>query len=107
MGRKKEKMHITNIKQPTLIKSYNLKSPHGLSKDGDLLFVCDGLDGVKIYNAGDVQNLQLIKQIGGIDAFEVIAYNNNAIVVAADGLYQYDYSNVANIKLLSKITIQK
>ncbi len=100
-------LDISNIQQPTLIKAYNLKAPHGLSKDGNLLFICDGLDGVKIYNSGDVQNLQLIKQISGINAFEVIAYNNTAIVVATDGLYQYDYSNAANIKLLSKISIQK
>lgn len=100
-------LDISNINQPSLVKSYNLKSPHGLSKDGNLLFVCDGLDGLKIYDAANVKNLQLIKHLNGMDAFEVIAYNNKAIVVAVDGLYQYDYSNVLNIKLLSKITIQK
>jgi hypothetical protein len=100
-------LDITNINQPRLVKSYPLKSPHGLSKDGDLLFICDGIAGVKIYNATNVQNLQLVNQINNVNAFEVIAYNKNAIVVAEDGLYQYDYSNASNIKLLSKIITAK
>ena len=100
-----EVLDISNIKTPILVKKYQLKSPHGLSKDGNLLFICDGSAGLKIYNAADVQNLQLLKQVNNINAFEVIAYNKNAIVVATDGLYQYDYSNPANISLLSKISI--
>jgi hypothetical protein len=33
--------------------------------------------------------------------------NGKAIVVAKDGLYQYDYSNLNNIHQLSKISITK
>jgi hypothetical protein len=37
----------------------------------------------------------------------VIAYNGNALVVANDGLYQYDYTDLKNIHLRSKISISK
>ena len=77
----------------------------GLSKDGNLLFICDGTDGLKIYNASEVHNLQLIKQFPGVETYDVIAWNKIAIVVAKDGLYQYDYSNANNIHLVSKINI--
>ena len=100
-------LQLNNLTNPQLLKSYNLTNPHGLSKDGDLLFICDGVDGLKVYNASNVMNLQLIKQISNLETYDVIAYNNIALVVAKDGLYQYDYSNVNNIHLLSKIGITK
>jgi hypothetical protein len=58
-----------------------------------------------VYNAANVSNLQLIKKIGNIETFDVIALNGVALVVAHDGLYQYDYSDLNNIRQLSNITI--
>jgi len=98
---------LTNFANPGLLKVYNLTNPHGLSKDGSTLFICDGQAGLKIYNASDVMNLQLVKQIGNLETYDVIAMNGNALVIAKDGLYQYDYSNLSNIRLLSKITVSK
>ncbi|WP_276500602.1 LVIVD repeat-containing protein [Terrimonas pollutisoli] len=98
---------IKNLASPSLVKSYPLSGPYGLAKDDDLLFICDGTAGLKAYNAADVQNLQLKKTISGIDTYDVIAMNKIALVVAKDGLYQYDYSDVSDIKLLSKIVIEK
>ena len=51
-------------------------------------------------------NLQLIKQFTGAETYDVIANNKIAIVVAKDGLYQYDYSALNNIHLVSKIDIK-
>lgn len=95
------------INNPVLLKTYPMKNPHGLSKDNDLLFICDGAAGLKIYNASNVANLQLIKEISDIDTYDVIAMDKVALVIAKDGLYQYDYSNLANIRLLSKINVSK
>ncbi|MDB5199684.1 MAG: hypothetical protein JWO92_1647 [Chitinophagaceae bacterium] len=98
---------LNNLTNAALAKTYNLTSPRGLSKDGKLLFICDGTAGLKIYDASDVMNLQLIKQIALPETYDVIAYNNIALVVAKDGLYQYDYSNINNIHLMNKIGISK
>ncbi len=100
-----EILQLNSFTNPKLVKDYNFTNPHGLSKDGNLLFICDGADGLKIYNASDVSNLQLIKQFSNIETYDVIAFNNTALVVAKDGLYQYDYSDVNNIHLVSKIGI--
>jgi hypothetical protein len=96
---------LNNLSNAELVKVYNLTEPQGLSKDGNLLFICDGTDGLKVFNATDVMNLQLIKQFGGLETYDVIAYNKIAIVVAKGGLYQYDYSSSNNIHLVSKMTI--
>ncbi|MEP6596609.1 MAG: hypothetical protein ABJA71_11720 [Ginsengibacter sp.] len=98
---------LNDLTNSELVKTYSMTSPHGLSKDGNLLFICDGTDGLKVYDAGDVMNLQLIKQISNLETYDVIAFGNIALVVAVDGLYQYDYSNINNIHLLSKISIIK
>ena len=98
---------IDSLSSPKLVKTYPMTNPHGLSKDGTMLFICDGTSGVKVYNAADPNKLQLIKTISGIDTYDVIAYNNIALVVAKDGVYQYSYSDVNDIKLLSKITLTK
>ncbi len=100
-------LKLNNFIDPQLIKTYSLTNPRGLSKDGNLLFICDGPGGLKIYDAKDVNNLKLIKQVSDAETNDVIAYNKIALVVATDGLYQYDYTDVNNIRLLSKIIISK
>ncbi|MEP7253034.1 MAG: hypothetical protein ABI683_11665 [Ginsengibacter sp.] len=98
---------LNDLTNPSLLKTYNLTNPHGLSKDGDILFICDGSDGLKVYNAADANNLKMIKHFSNLETYDVIAYNNIALVVAKDGLYQYDYSNINDIRLLSKLNISK
>lgn len=97
-----EIIRLNNFANPQLINTYQLTNPHGLSKDGNLLFICDGADGLKVFYAGNVNALRMIKQFSGLETYDVIAYNNIALVVAKDGIYQYDYSNVNDIHLVSK-----
>lgn len=98
-----EILQLNNFTNAQLAKTYSFTNPYGLSKDGNLLFICDGADGLKIFDASDITNLKLVKQFSNIETYDVIAYNNIALVVAKDGLYQYNYSEVNNIHLVSKI----
>lgn len=100
-------LNIENVASPALVKTYPLTNPHGLSKSDNLLFICDGSDGLKVYNAANVNDLKLVKTFSGFESYDVITYNNTAIVSAKDGIYQYDYSNPNNIIFLSKINISK
>lgn len=100
-----EIVDIADLSTPVLVKKFDLTNPHGLSKDGNLLFICDGKDGLKVYDATDVNKLQLKKQFQGLETYDVIAYNGLAIVVAKDGLYQFSFSDVNNIRQLSKVSI--
>jgi len=96
-------LNISNLNAPSLIKTYPMTNPHGLSKDGNTLFICDGKDGLKIYDVSSVNNLKLLQHMKGFESYDVITTNNIAIVVSKDGLRQFDYSDLNNIKLLSRI----
>lgn len=96
---------VRNVTSPMLVKTYGLTNPHGLAKDGDLLFVCDGRDGLKVYNTSNVFSLHLLDHIKNIETYDVIAWNNKLLVVAKGGLYQYNYSNPSSLSLISKMTV--
>jgi hypothetical protein len=102
-----EILNVNSLTSPQLLKTYSFTNPHGLSKDGNILFVCDGADGLKIYDATDVSNLKFLKQFSGIDTYDVVAFNHVAIVVAKDGLYEFDYSDVTKIQQVSKIVVSQ
>jgi hypothetical protein len=94
---------IHDLGNSFLVTSYQLVHPEGLSKDGDNLFICDGTDGLKIFNVADVKNIHLVKQLKNADVHDIVTENGLAIVVAADGIYQYDYADLNNIHLISKL----
>jgi len=96
-----EIIDIANLQAPALKASYTMASPYGLGIDGTTLFVCD--EGLKVFDATNpiVAGTKLIKHFSGINGFDVIPYNNVLILIGSDGLYQYDYSNLQNIKQVS------
>lgn len=98
-------VNIKNLTSPQLLKTYQLKSPKGLSKDGNTLFICDGTDGLKVFDATSASNITLIKTISGFEPHDVIAYQGYAIAVAKDGIYMIDYQNLSDIKMISKLQI--
>jgi hypothetical protein len=98
---------ITDITSPVLVKIYDMEEPMGLSMSGHHLFLCDGKGGLKVYDATDVVNLNLLSTFTDINPFDVITHNGIAIVVAKEGLIQYDYSDINNIRKLSAITINR
>jgi len=100
-------LDISNILRPTLVKVYDMAEPKGLSKDGDHLFICDGKEGLKIYNAVNVLDIKKIATISNIDPFDVICQGGLAIVVAAEGIYQYNYTDINNVKEISKIEVDQ
>lgn len=102
-----EVLNVSNLSNPVLLKTYPMTNPHGLSKDGNYLFLCDGKAGLKIYDASDVMNIKLIKQFSNLETYDVISMNGNAVVVAKDGLYQYNYSDPSNIQLRSRLSISR
>lgn len=102
-----EVLNIDNITNPVLIKDYPLTSPYGLFKDENTLFICDNVDGLKVFDATDPANVHETSTIPLQAAFDVICINKIAIVIAGDGLYQFDYSDLHNIKQLSKISLQQ
>lgn len=90
------------------IASYALTSPKGLAIENEILFICD--DGLKVFQVQQTGELTIdllthYKTIhGGKPTF---LGKNTLLLIADDGLYQYDYSNLKEIKLLSKLSVGK
>lgn len=104
-----EILDISNPAQPELIATYEMKNPHGLGIDENLLFVCDGEAGLKMFDVADklALNENLLAHHPFMDALDVIPYNNVLMMIGEDGLYQYDYSNKKHLKLLSRIEVKQ
>lgn len=98
---------ISNISAPSLVRTYPQANPHGLAMDGNLLLLCDGAAGLKLFSAADPANMQLLKTVGGLETFDVIAQNGRAIVVAKDGLYQFTYTGTGSLQQISKLSIKR
>ena len=104
-----EVIDISSIKNPYLVKSYPMFNPHGLGTDGDLLFVCDGAAGLKIYDKSNPQAIitNQVAHYPDFDTYDVIPMNGILMLVGEDGIYQYDYSDPENIVQISHITIKQ
>ncbi|HTI10871.1 MAG TPA: hypothetical protein VL832_20010 [Puia sp.] len=94
-------LNVQDLLNPTLAASYPMTSPQGLCKDNNLLFVCDGSAGIKLYDATNPAALKLLSHIDITSAADLIASNQRLLVIANGKLYQYDYSNTQNIRLIS------
>lgn len=96
---------ISSIYTPVLKRSFEFKNPHGLGIDGDLLFLCDGDAGLKVLDASNPLEVgdKLLHQFKNIKATDVIPFNNIAMVIGENGIYQYDYSDPSDLVFLSEI----
>jgi len=82
-------------------------NPHGLGIEGNLLFVCDGDAGLKIYDRTDplgILNNQLA-HFADIDTYDVIPFNGILMLIGEDGIYQYDYTDIQNIVQISHLVV--
>ena len=90
---------------PTLVKSFDMESPAGLGISYPNLFICESDKGLKVFSMADPLNIDKNKlsEFKNLDAFDVIPLGKNLMVIGKDGLYQYDYTDPKNLKLLSSI----
>lgn len=100
---------VKDVKKPVPIVTYKMTRPMGLGIDNNTLFVCD--DGLKIFNASNPLTIMTtenqLAHFKNINGFDVIPFKNVLMMLAEDGIYQYDYRNLKDIKLLSKLPIGK
>lgn len=109
-GQNNDELFIVDVKDayhPVQLVSYKMKNPKGLGIDSGALFLCD--DGLKVFRIGDDPQTLVANQIlhrPGMDGYDLIPYENVLMMIADDGLYQYDYSDLSDIRFLSVLRIE-
>ena len=88
---------FTDVYNPTLISSYNLNQPYGLGIKNNVLYVCCGTDGLKVFNASNSNNLVLENSYSG-NVKDIIPLDNTLITVGNNSITQYSYG--ANYTLI-------
>lgn len=104
-------LEVVDIEDPTKPKQlavFPMQNPHGLSVSGNNLFLCEGASGIKSFNITNKNTIgnNMLQHLSNIKSFDVIAGPKSLIVTGEDGVYQFNYSNPASMKLLSLIKVQ-
>jgi hypothetical protein len=100
-----EIIDISNPSSPQLVKSYAVTTPYGLGIDGNTLFLCEGNNGLKIFDVTNPTSISLIKHYPSINSYDVIPRWGTLIMTGADGIFQYDYTDLSDVRLLSHIAV--
>jgi hypothetical protein len=100
-----EVMDVSHLPTIIPVRSYEMTNPHGLGIDGKNLFICDGTDGLKVFDASDPNAIDShpLGHYGNMETYDVIPYDNTLILSTKTGIYEYDYSNASHLKLLSEL----
>lgn len=94
---------IRNIVYPQNISSVEMRDPKGLAIDSIYVFVCNSEYGVDIFDFSNPYNLKLESGISGIDAYDIILDQKILYLIGKKGLFQYDYTDIHQLELLSNI----
>lgn len=103
-----EIIDISDPFNPTLIENYPMESPHGLAVDGDILFLCEGSNGLKVFNIENDREIELITEVDDFFAYDVIARQGVATITGEGGIFQYTYNaDGSGVEQLSSIPVQR
>ena len=95
-----EVIDISDKTNPTLAARYNLENPYGLGIKNNMLYVCDGTAGLKLFERETSEDLRLVNSLKDIQAKDVIPLEKSLIMIGGNTLYQYEYMD-NNIGLIS------
>jgi hypothetical protein len=99
-----EIIDITDDSNPFLKERYPMDNPYGLGIKDDLLFICDGTSGLKVYNKNKIESLELLNTFKNSSAFDVVPTADSLIMIGDNTIYQYSY-NTNGIEFLSEYSL--
>jgi hypothetical protein len=102
-----EVVDISDKSDPRRVASHAMTEPYGLGIDGQVLFICEGEHGLKIFDATDPLRIpqRKLAQFGDIHALDVIPLNKHLYTIGDKGLSIYDYSDLQDIRLLGNLPV--
>ncbi|MCS7019567.1 MAG: hypothetical protein RMJ87_10770 [Cytophagales bacterium] len=98
---------ISNPSRPQKIRTYAMKNPHGLGIDNGLLFICDGYDGLKVFDATNPRAIKQVAHFANIQTYDVIPDSHRKILIMVGGnkITQYDYRDPFKLSELSTLDL--
>lgn len=96
-------LDIRDVQNPVLLKTYPMTNPAGLGIKGSRLYLCDGDDGLKVFDITDPMQLNMIQRIPMSDTYDVIINQNLLLLVSGSGLHQYRIVEEGKLTHLSTI----
>lgn len=101
---------VTDPVSPKFIKSYPMDHPHGLAVRDDILYLCEGDYGLKVFDVADLEKIDknLLFKYKDLNGFDVISLKNDLLLlIGTTGFYQFDSKNPKKLELLSHIPVVK
>ena len=96
---------IKNIKKPKLLVTYPLENPYGLGVHKDFLFICDGTNGLQVFDKSDPTNLKQLAHFKDIESYDVIPLSKSLLMIGDNSLVQYEFADQKNLNLLSRFKL--
>ncbi|MBI4911896.1 MAG: hypothetical protein HY823_04085 [Acidobacteria bacterium] len=93
---------IQDPSAPRLLRSYPMRRPQGLGLDGKHLFLCDGEDGLKVFDATDPMDLKQVDRVPGLLPRDLIAADQLLVTTTQIGVFQYSYASLP-LRFLSQL----
>ena len=84
---------VKNVQNPELVRTVTMKSPGGLGIYRSALYVCEGLNGLTVFDISKGYEPVAKRTIKGKDYQDVIPYNGLLICHLSDGICFYDLSD--------------
>jgi hypothetical protein len=82
--------NIKNPASPVLVNTINLIAPYGLGIKDHALYVCEGDQGLMVFDVANQYAPSIVKTINGETFYDVIPYGNILIAQIAGGFALYD-----------------
>ncbi len=98
--------NIKNISSPQLMNTISLNAPYGLGIKNNSLYVCEGQNGIRIFNITNTYDPTPVSEIRANNTtfYDVIPYANILIAQVNDGFILYDIgTNPMQPAFLSRI----
>jgi len=95
---------LARVGTPTVLQEIEMESPYGLTLTNDKLYVGEGANGLKIFDATERGNLKLENFDTSIEAYDVISHPSRTdliLIAGPKGLGQYEVEGVDNLSLVS------
>jgi hypothetical protein len=98
-------LNVYNIKlaTPQLLNTVDMKSPYGLGIRGKALYVCEGRNGMSLFDLADPSKPLKKKEFGSEVFYDVIPYQDVLIAYIEKGVAFYDITDPLNPVLLSNV----